>query len=149
MEHIKRLYEFDDLSDLLGDLEDIGIAPNKGFVFVITNIHGTTTYEMIIAKDWPEVADKYNDIGVIKGQGRNIASYLAEMKKSRQIVNWDILDGFTAKTNIKGYKKWDSADPYLTVKIMDHFFTNGETILKNLAVNKITSPPGIDTLDKF
>jgi hypothetical protein len=48
--------------------------------------------------------------------------------------------------NKKGYKKWQNNNPYTTVEILDHFFTNSKDILKNQAINSQIFPTGIDTL---
>lgn len=149
MEHVKGILEFEDFSDLMGELSAIGIEPLKGWLIIITNIHGLTTCEIVIEKDWPQAVEKYSDYGMIKGQQRGLVSYLGDLKKRREIINWDILDGFAVRGSKRGYKKWDASDPYTTVKILDSFFSNSETILKKISVNKLTFPEGLDTLQEF
>ncbi len=145
MKHLKPLYEYEDdeIMDLIRDLEKVGHGPMKGWVIKITNKHGLVTGEIVIAEDWKEAQEIYNKNGMISGQGSNLASYLASMKQSSNIVTWDILDGFMAKKYVRGYKKWDMANPYTNVEVLDEFFTNARVILKNAAVNGLMIPPGI------
>ena len=150
MKHIKPIFEYEDeeLQDLLGDMESIGQGPMKGWLITITNKHGLTTGEIVIADDWIEAQRIYDKNGMIAGQGNSLASYLATMKTSGTIVSWDIIDGFKARAYTKGYKKWDMANPYATVEILDAFFTNSREIMNNLSVNGLMMPPGITELKK-
>ena len=149
MKHIKPIFEYedDDIRDLLGDMDSIGQGPMKGWLVTITNKHGLTTGEILIADDWLEAQKIYDKNGTIAGQGNNLASALAVMKqKHSSLVSWDILDGFKARVYTKGYKKWDMANPYTTIEILDAFFTNSREIMANLSVNGLMIPPGIDKL---
>lgn len=150
MKHIKPIFEYEDeeLQDLLGDMESIGQGPMKGWLITITNKHGLTTGEIVIADDWIEAQRIYDKNGTISGQGSNLASFLATMKTSGTIVSWDIIDGFKARAYTKGYKKWDMANPYKNVEIFDYFFTNSKDILGNAGVNALMVPPGTTELKK-
>jgi hypothetical protein len=148
MKHLKPLYEYeeDEIMDLLGDLEKVGHGPMKGWIVQITNKHGLTTGEILIAEDWKEAQMIYDKNGTISGQGPHLASTLATMKQSSTIVSWDISDGFRAKRNVRGYKKWDMANPYTNVEVLDGLFTNARDILKNASVNGLMIPPGISEI---
>lgn len=148
MKHIKPIFEYEDdeIKSLLGDMESIGQGPMKGWLVTITNKHGLTTGEILIADDWLEAQKIYDKNGTISGQGNNLASALANMKQNSYLVSWDILDGFKARVYTKGYKKWDMANPYTTIEVLDAFFTNSREIMRNLSVNGLMVPPGIDKL---
>ena len=148
MKHLKLLYEYEDkeIMDLLGDLESVGHGPMKGWLIQITNRNGLTTGEIVIAEDWKESQEIYSRIGMIQGQGVHLASALAVMKQNSSLISWDILDGFKARKSVRGYKKWDMANPYTTVEILEHFFTNSKEILGNLGINSLMVPPGITEL---
>lgn len=148
MKHIKPIFEYEDdeIRSLLGDMESIGQGPMKGWLVTITNKHGLTTGEILIADDWLEAQKIYDKNGTIAGQGTHLASALAVMKQNSSLVSWDILDGFKARVYTKGYKKWDMANPYTTIEVLDSFFTNSREIMRNLSVNGLMVPPGIDKL---
>ena len=143
MKHIKPIFEYEDdeIRSLMGSLETVGQGPMKGWLITVCNQHGLTTGEIVIADDWLEAQRIYDKNGMISGQGSNLASYLATMKSSGNLVSWDILDGFRARAYTRGYKKWDMANPYYTTQVLNHFFTNPETIINNLSVNKLNFPP--------
>ena len=148
MKHIKPIFEYeeDEIRNLMGSLETVGQGPMKGWLITICNKHGLTTGEIVIAGDWLEAQKIYDKNGMISGQGSNLASHLASMKSSGNLVSWDILDGFRARAYTRGYKKWDMANPYTNVEILDHFFTNSKEILGNVGVNAIMVPPGTTEL---
>lgn len=150
MKHIKPIFEYEDdeIRSLLGDMESIGQGPMKGWLVTITNKHGLTTGEILIADDWLEAQKIYDKNGTIAGQGTHLASALAVMKQNSSLVSWDILDGFKARVYTKGYKKWDMANPYTTTEVLDAFFTNSREIMRNLSVNGLMVPPGIGELKK-
>jgi hypothetical protein len=145
MKHIKE-YSDDELSDLLGDLESVGQGPLRGWMIYLTSRTGLSTIEILIANDWDEALNIYDKNGQFSGQKHHLASALSKMKLSGSIVYWDILDGFKAKAYKKGYKKWQNNNPYTTVEILEHFFTNSKDILKNQAINSQIFPTGIDTI---
>ena len=150
MKHIKPIFEYedDDIRDLLGDMETIGQGPMKGWLILMTNRNGLTTGEIIIADDWKEAQMIYDKNGTISGQGVHLASSLASMKQNSSLIAWDIVDGFKAKVYTKGYKKWNTENPYTTVEILDTFFTNSKVIMNNMSVNAPMVPPGITELKK-
>jgi hypothetical protein len=150
MKHIKPIFEYedDDIMDLLGDMETIGQGPMKGWLILMTNRNGLTTGEIIIADDWKEAQMIYDKNGTISGQGVHLASSLASMKQNSSLIAWDIVDGFKAKVYTKGYKKWNTENPYTTVEILDTFFTNSRVIMNNMSVNAPMVPPGITELKK-
>ena len=150
MKHIKPIFEYedDDIMDLLGDMETIGQGPMKGWLILMTNRNGLTTGEIIIADDWKEAQMIYDKNGTISGQGVHLASSLASMKQNSSLIAWDIVDGFKAKVYTKGYKKWNTENPYTTVEILDTFFTNSRVIMNNMSVNAPMVPPGIAELKK-
>jgi hypothetical protein len=150
MKHIKPIFEYedDDIRDLLGDMETIGQGPMKGWLITITNKHGLTTGEIIIADDWKEAQMIYDKNGIISGQGVHLASSLASMKQNSSLIAWDIIDDLKARVYTKGYKKWDMSNPYATVEILDTFFTNSRTVMSNMSVNALMMPPGITELKK-
>lgn len=150
MKHIKPIFEYEDseIMDLLGTLDSVGQGPMKGWLITICNKHGLTTGEIVIADDWLEAQKIYDKNGMISGQGSNLASYLSSMKSSGNLVSWDILDGFRARAYTRGYKKWDMANPYTNVEILDHFFTNPKEIIGNVGVNSIMVPPGTTEIKK-
>ncbi len=150
MKHIKPIFEYedDDIRDLLGDMETIGQGPMKGWLILMTNRNGLTTGEIIIADDWKEAQMIYDKNGTISGQGVHLASSLASMKQNSSLIAWDIVDGFKAKVYTKGYKKWNTENPYTTVEILDTFFTNSKVIMSNMSVNHLMVPPGITELKK-
>jgi hypothetical protein len=150
MKHIKPIFEYedDDIRDLLGDMETIGQGPMKGWLILMTNRNGLTTGEIIIADDWKEAQMIYDKNGTISGQGVHLASSLASMKQNSSLIAWDIVDGFKAKVYTKGYKKWNTENPYTTVEILDTFFTNSRVIMNNMSVNAPMVPPGITELKK-
>lgn len=150
MKHIKPIFEYedDDIRDLLGDMESIGQGPMKGWLIMITNKHGLTTGEILIAEDWGEAQKIYDKHGTVSGQGTHLASALGVMKHNSAVVSWDIVDGFKSRVYTKGYKKWDMANPYTTVEILDAFFTNAKDIMNNLGVNAIMVPKGTTELKK-
>jgi hypothetical protein len=145
MKHIKE-YSDDELSDLLGDLESVGQGPLRGWMLCIANRNGLSTIEILIANDWEEALNIYDKNGQFQGKNLHLVSDLSKLRLSGVIVYWDILDGFKAKAYKKGYKKWQNNNPYTTVEILDHFFTNSKDILKNHAINSQIFPVGIDTL---
>jgi hypothetical protein len=150
MKHIKPIFEYedDDIRDLLGDMETIGQGPMKGWLILMTNRNGLTTGEIIIADDWKEAQMIYDKNGTISGQGVHLASSLASMKQNSSLIAWDIVDGFKARVYTKGYKKWNTENPYITVEILDTFFTNSKVIMSNMSVNHLMVPPGITELKK-
>jgi len=150
MKHIKPIFEYedDDIMDLLGDMETIGQGPMKGWLILMTNRNGLTTGEIIIADDWKEAQMIYDKNGTISGQGVHLASSLASMKQNSSLIAWDIVDGFKARVYTKGYKKWNTENPYTTVEILDTFFTNSRVIMNNMSVNAPMVPPGITELKK-
>jgi hypothetical protein len=150
MKHIKPIFEYedDDIRDLLGDMETVGQGPMKGWLILMTNMNGLTTGEIIIADDWKEAQMIYDKNGTISGQGVHLASSLASMKQNSSLIAWDIVDGFKAKVYTKGYKKWNTENPYTTVEILDTFFTNSRIIMNNMSVNAPMVPPGIAELKK-
>jgi hypothetical protein len=150
MKHVKPIFEYEDdeIRSLLGDMESIGQGPMKGWLITITNRNGLTTGEIVIADDWGEAQKIYDKNGMISGQGSNLASSLASMQSSANIVSWDILDGFRARVYTRGYKKWDMANPYTNVEILDHFFTNSKDIMDNVGVNNLMVPPGTTEIKK-
>ena len=150
MKHIKPIFEYedDDIRDLLGDMETIGQGPMKGWLILMTNRNGLTTGEIIIADDWKEAQMIYDKNGTISGQGVHLASSLASMKQNSSLIAWDIVDGFKARVYTKGYKKWNTENPYTTVEILDTFFTNSKVIMNNMSVNHLMVPPGITELKK-
>jgi len=150
MKHIKPIFEYedDDIRDLLGDMETIGQGPMKGWLILMTNRNGLTTGEIIIADDWKEAQMIYDKNGTISGQGVPLASSLASMKQNSSLIAWDIVDGFKARVYTKGYKKWNTENPYTTVEILDTFFTNSRVIMNNMSVNAPMVPPGITELKK-
>ena len=68
------------------------------------------------------------------------------MKQNSSVASWDIVDGFKSRVYTKGYKKWDMANPYTTIEILDAFFTNAKEIMGNVNVNGLMVPQGIDKL---
>lgn len=150
MKHIKPIFEYEDdeIRSLLGDMESIGQGPMKGWLITITNRNGLTTGEIVIADDWGEAQKIYDKTGMISGQGSSLASSLASMKTSGNIVSWDILDGFRARAYTRGYKKWDMTNPYTSVEILDHFFANSKDIMGNVGINNLMVPPGTTEIKK-
>jgi hypothetical protein len=150
MKHIKPIFEYedDDIRGLLGDMDSIGQGPMKGWLITITNKHGLTTGEIVIADDWKEAQMIYDKNGTISGQGVHLASSLASMKQNSSLIAWDIIDDLKARVYTKGYKKWDMSNPYATVEILDTFFTNSRTVMSNMSVNALMMPPGITELKK-
>jgi hypothetical protein len=150
MKHIKPIFEYedDDIRDLLGDMETIGQGSMKGWLILMTNRNGLTTGEIIIADDWKEAQMIYDKNGTFTGQGVHLASAFAVMKQNSALISWDIVDGFKAKVYTKGYKRWNTENPYTTVEILDTFFTNSKVIMSNMSVNHLMVPPGITELKK-
>ena len=150
MKHIKPIFEYedDDIRDLLGDMDSIGQGPMKGWLVIITNRNGLTTGEIIVADDWKEAQMIYDKNGTFTGQGVHLASAFAVMKQNSALIAWDIVDDFKAKVYTKGYKKWDMANPYATVEILDTFFTNSRTVMNNMSINGKMVPPGTTELKK-
>ena len=142
MNNLKHLYEYDDdeIRSMMGDLEEVGHGSLKGWLIITVNVHGLTLAEMVIADDWKKATMIYDKHGNLGGKGVHLASELSRMKSSGNLTSWDILDGFNAKGYKEGYKKWDMANPYYTIQVLNHFFSNGETIINNLTVNKINFP---------
>jgi hypothetical protein len=143
MNQLKHLYEYDDeeLKDLMGDLEGVGLGNLKGWLIITVNTHGLSLAEMVIADDWKKATMIYDKHGNLGGKGVHLASELARIKTSGNLSGWDIIDGFNAKGYKEGYKKWDMANPYYTVEVLNHFFSNAETIMSNVNVNKLSVPP--------
>ena len=150
MKHIKPIFEYedDDIRDLLGDMETVGQGPMKGWLILMTNMNGLTTGEIVIADDWKEAQMIYDKTGIVSGQGVHLASAFAVMKQNSSLIAWDIVDDFKARVYTKGYKKWDMANPYATVEILDTFFTNSRTVMNNMSINGLMMPPGITELKK-
>lgn len=153
MKHIKAIFEYEDdeIMDLLGDMDSIGQGPLKGWLILMTNMNGLTTGEIVIADDWKEgesIFLKYSPLGNVISQGTGLASGLAALKRNSSLVAWDIVDGFKAKVYTKGYKRWNTENPYTTSEILDTFFTNSRGIMNNMSVNALMVPPGITELKK-
>ena len=150
MKHIRPIFEYedDDIRDLLGDMETVGQGPMKGWLILMTNMNGLTTGEIVIADDWKEAQMIYDKTGIVSGQGVHLASAFAVMKQNSSLIAWDIVDDFKARVYTKGYKKWDMANPYATVEILDTFFTNSRTVMNNMSINGLMMPPGITELKK-
>lgn len=150
MKHIKPIFEYedDDIRDLLGDMETIGQGPMKGWLILMTNRNGLTTGEIIVADDWKEAQMIYDKNGTFTGQGVHLASAFAVMKQNSALISWDIVDGFKARVYTKGYKRWNTENPYTTVEILDTFFTNSRVIMNNMSVNAPMVPAGIAELKK-
>jgi hypothetical protein len=144
MNQLKHLYEYDDeeLKDLMGDLEGVGLGNLKGWLIIMVNLNGQTLAEMVIADDWKKATTIYDKHGNLGGRGVHLASELARYKTVRNITSWDIIDGFNAKGYKEGYKKWDMANPYYTTQVLNHFFSNAETIMNNIHINNMAEPPG-------
>jgi hypothetical protein len=144
MNQLKHLYEYDDeeLKDLMGDLEGVGLGNLKGWLIIMVNLNGQTLAEMVIADDWKKATTIYDKHGNLGGRGVHLASELARYKTARNITSWDIIDGFNAKGYKEGYKKWDMANPYYTTQVLNHFFSNAETIMNNIHINNMAEPPG-------
>jgi hypothetical protein len=120
----------------------------KGWLILMTNRNGLTTAEIVIADDWVEAQKIYDKHGTVIGQETHLASALATMKQNSALIAWDIVDGFKARVYTRGYKKWDMANPYVNVEILDTFFTNSKVIMSNMSVNHLMVPPGITELKK-
>ena len=150
MKHIRPIFEYedDDIRDLLGDMDSIGQGPMKGWLILMTNRNGLTTAEIVIADDWVEAQKIYDKHGTVIGQETHLASALATMKQNSALIAWDIVDGFKARVYTRGYKKWDMANPYASVEILDTFFTNSRTIMNNMSINGMMVPPGTTELKK-
>lgn len=153
MKHIKAIFEYEDdeIMDLLGDMDSIGQGPMKGWLILMTNMNGLTTGEIVIADDWKEAQTIYyknSPLGQVMGQKSGLASNLISLKKNSSLIAWDIVDGFKAKVYTKGYKKWNTENPYTTSEILDTFFTNSRGIMNNMSVNALMVPPGITELKK-
>lgn len=148
MKHIKE-YSDDELLDLMGNLENVGQGQLKGWVIEIVNNRGLRTSEILIANDWTEALRIYDKHGIVTGQGNHLASVLSRMKSNGGIIFWDILDGYKSKGYKKGYKKWQNNNPYITIEILDNFFTNSRSITDNNNLNSSEYPKGIDTLLEF
>lgn len=153
MKHIKAIFEYEDdeIMDLLGDMDSIGQGPMKGWLILMTNMNGLTTGEIVIADDWKEgesIFLKYSPLGNVILQETGLASGLAALKRNSSLVAWDIVDGFKAKVYTKGYKRWNTENPYTTSEILDTFFTNSRGIMNNMSVNALMVPPGITELKK-
>jgi hypothetical protein len=144
MKHIKE-YEDKDIMDLIGDLDTVGHGAPDGWLIQIINRNGLTTGEILIAESWQEAQRIYSKFGMIKGD-EGLATILASMKTSGNIAAWDIIDGFKARKNVKGYKKWDMSNPYTSVEILDGLFSNAKSITSNLSVNALMVPPGTTEL---
>ncbi len=129
-------------------MDSIGQGPMKGWLIIITNKHGLTTGEIVIADDWKEAQMIYDKTGIVSGQGVHLASAFAVMKQNSSLIAWDTVDDFKARVYTKGYKKWDMANPYATVEILDTFFTNSRTVMNNMSINGLMMPPGITELKK-
>jgi hypothetical protein len=149
MNQLKHLYEYDDeeLKDLMGDLEGVGLGNLKGWLIIMVNLNGQTLAEMVIADDWKKATTIYDKHGNLGGRGVHLASELARYKTARNITSWDIIDGFNAKGYKEGYKKWDMANPYYTTQVLNHFFSNAETIMNNINVNNMAQPPGATEME--
>jgi hypothetical protein len=143
MHNLKHLYEYDDdeIRQMMGDLEEVGHGSLKGWLIITVNTHGLSLAEMVIADDWKKATMIYDKHGNLGGKGVHLASELARIKTSGNLSGWDIIDGFNAKGYKEGYKKWDMANPYYTVEVLNHFFSNAETIMSNVNVNKLSVPP--------
>jgi hypothetical protein len=143
MHNLKHLYEYDDdeIRSMMSDLEEVGHGSLKGWLIIMVNLNGQTLAEMVIADDWKKATTIYDKHGNLGGRGVHLASELARYKTVRNITSWDIIDGFNAKGYKEGYKKWDMANPYYTVEVLNHFFSNAETIMSNVNVNKLSVPP--------
>ena len=144
MNNLKHLYEYDDdeIRSMMSDLEEVGHGALKGWLIMVTNNQGGCGAEMIIADDWKKATMIYDKHGNLGGKGVHLASELSKFKTSGNIISWDILDGFNAKGYKEGYKKWDMANPYYTTQVLNHFFSNAESIMNNIYINKIAQPPG-------
>ena len=144
MHNLKHLYEYDDdeIRSMMSDLEEVGHGSLKGWLIVMVNLSGQTLVEMLIADDWKKATMIYDKQGILGGKGVHLASELAKYKTDRNLISWDIIDGFDAKGYKEGYKKWDMANPYYTIQVLNHFFSNADTIMNNINVNKIAQPPG-------
>lgn len=149
MNQLKHLYEYDDeeLKDLMGDLEGVGLGNLKGWLIIMVNLNGQTLAEMVIADDWKKATTIYDKHGNLGGRGVHLASELARYKTARNITSWDIIDGFNAKGYKEGYKKWDMTNPYYTTQVLNHFFSNAETIMNNINVNNMAQPPGATEME--
>jgi hypothetical protein len=149
MNQLKHLYEYDDeeLKDLMGDLEGVGLGNLKGWLIIMVNLNGQTLAEMVIADDWKKATMIYDKHGNLGGRGVHLASELARYKTARNITSWDIIDGFNAKGYKEGYKKWDMANPYYTTQVLNHFFSNAETIMNNININNMAQPPGATEME--
>jgi hypothetical protein len=143
MHNLKHLYEYDDdeIRQMMGDLEEVGHGSLNGWLIITVNTHGLSLAEMVIADDWKKATMIYDKHGNLGGKGVHLASELARIKTSGNLSGWDIIDGFNAKGYKEGYKKWDMANPYYTVEVLNHFFSNAETIMSNVNVNKLSVPP--------
>lgn len=143
MNNLKHLYEYDDdeIKSMMGDLEEVGHGSLKGWLIVMVNLSGQTLVEMLIADDWKRATMIYDKHGILGGKGVHLSSELSRIKTSGSMISWDILDGFNAKGYKEGYKKWDMANPYYTIQVLNHFFSNSETIMNNYNLNKIAQPP--------
>jgi hypothetical protein len=144
MNNLKHLYEYDDdeIRSMMGDLEEVGHGSLKGWLIIMVNLNGQTLVEMLIADDWKKATMIYDKHGNLGGRGVQLASELSKYQTDRNLTSWDIIDGFNAKGYKEGYKKWDMANPYYTTQVLNHFFSNAESIMNNIYTNKIALPPG-------
>ena len=133
--------DFDDkdIKGLTKDLEELGFEKFKGILIMEINQRGKTEAQLISGRNQKEINDVFREAysgHTFKGEPKNIigiGSHLSEIQKKGHIVFWDIIDGFEMKPEFKKpiYKSFDYTDPYYFSEVLEHYTTNGKSIIGN------------------
>lgn len=140
MNHIKKLYEYEDsdLLDLLGDLSTLGFEKPQGWVFQWESTTENPLVEFVIASNPVEAMDIYKqmgwfgaDVAVAEKGGKRFSTigdvfkYLIDQKL---IFNADIIYGLDLAKGVKetkGYGSVTRKDPFAVVNKLNNYFENG------------------------
>lgn len=140
MNHIKKLYEYEDsdLLDLLGDLSTLGFEKPQGWVFQWESTTENPLVEFVIASNPVEAMDIYKqmgwfgaDVAVAEKAGKKfstIGDVFQFLIDQKLIFNADIIYGLDLNKGVKETKGYGSVtrnDPYEVVNVLKSFFENG------------------------
>jgi hypothetical protein len=133
-------FEGNDIKGLNKDLEGMGFEKFKGVLIMHIDRNGKTEAGLISGRGQKEINEVFREVysgHSFKGEPKTIigiGTHLAEMQKKGSIIFWDVIDGFEMRPEFKSpvYKPFDYIDPYYFAEVLEHYTTNGKSIIVNV-----------------